>query len=190
MELVRIGDKVVDRSRIHQMVDRMLELRASGLSQQDVADALGVDRTLVSRLESLGEVRRGRKLGLIGFPVGNRQELEELARREGIDFVWLLTEAERRAFINERSGAALLNDLMALIARARSLDHVIFLGSDMRIRLVEALLGPGRVTSIQIGVSPITSDQYVDVETIARLIRHLRSDTAPAEESRGGPGSR
>ena len=174
MDLVRIGDKVIDRQRIYRMVDRILELRASGLSQQDVAHELGVDRSLVSRIESLGEVRRGRKLGLVGFPVGNRRELEELARAEGLDFVWLLTEEERRRFIAERSGAALLDDLMALIARARELDHLIFLGSDMRIRLVEALLGPDRVTGIQIGVSPITEDRYVDPEAVRQLVRHLR----------------
>lgn len=181
MDLVRIGDKVIDRQRIYRMVDRILELRASGLSQQDVAQELGIDRTLVSRLESLGEVRRGRKLGLVGFPVGNRQALEEVARSEGVDFVWLLTEEERRRFIGERSGAALLNDLMLLIARARELDHLIFLGSDMRIRLVEALLGPDRVTGIQIGTSPITEDRFVDPEQIRRLIRQLR---VPRDEGR------
>ena len=175
VNLVRIGEKVIDRQRIHRMVDRILELRASGLSQQDVAHELGVDRTLVSRLESLGEVRRGQRLGLVGFPVGNRQELEEVARSEGVDFVWLLTEDERRRFIGERSGAALLNDVMALIARARELDHLIFLGSDMRIRLVEALLGPDRVTGIQIGTSPITEDRYVDPEAIRQVIRQLRN---------------
>ena len=175
VNLVRIGEKVIDRQRIHRMVDRILELRASGLSQQDVAHELGVDRTLVSRLESLGEVRRGQRLGLVGFPVGNRQELEEVARSEGVDFVWLLTEDERRRFIGERSGAALLNDVMALIARARELDHLIFLGSDMRIRLVEALLGPDRVTGIQIGTSPITEDRYVEPEAIRQVIRQLRN---------------
>src|SRR5690606_24041691 len=38
MDLIRIGDKVVDRNRIYRVVDRILELRASGLSQQDVAE--------------------------------------------------------------------------------------------------------------------------------------------------------
>ncbi|ADU52203.1 helix-turn-helix domain protein [Thermaerobacter marianensis DSM 12885] len=190
MDLVRIGDKVIDRQRIYRMVDRILELRASGLSQQDVAQELGIDRTLVSRLESLGEVRRGRKLGLVGFPVGNRQALEEVARSEGVDFVWLLTEEERRRFIGERSGAALLNDLMLLIARARELDHLIFLGSDMRIRLVEALLGPDRVTGIQIGTSPITEDRFVDPEQIRRLIRHLRVPRDEGRPPRDGAATR
>ncbi|GAB6877146.1 transcriptional regulator [Thermaerobacter litoralis] len=198
MELVRIGDKVIDRQRIYRMVDRILELRASGLSQQDVAHELGIDRTLVSRLESLGEVRRGQKLGLVGFPVGNREALEEVARSEGVDFVWLLTEEERRRFIGERSGAALLNDLMALIARARELDHLIFLGSDMRIRLVEALLGPDRVTGIQIGTSPITEDRFVDPEALRQLIRQLRvpredrggRESAPREAVAQGPMAR
>ena len=198
MELVRIGDKVIDRQRIYRMVDRILELRASGLSQQDVAHELGIDRTLVSRLESLGEVRRGQKLGLVGFPVGNREALEEVALSEGVDFVWLLTEEERRRFIGERSGAALLNDLMALIARARELDHLIFLGSDMRIRLVEALLGPDRVTGIQIGTSPITEDRFVDPEALRQLIRQLRvpredrggRESAPREAVAQGPMAR
>lgn len=189
VNLVRIGEKVIDRQRIHRMVDRILELRASGLSQQDVAHALGVDRTLVSRLESLGEVRRGQRLGLVGFPVGNRHDLEEVARSEGVDFVWLLTEDERRRFIGERSGADLLDEVMALIARARELDHLIFLGSDMRIRLVEALLGADRVTGIEIGTSPITEDRYVDPEAIRRLIRQLRSARDEGRSPRAGAAS-
>lgn len=174
MELLRIGEKVIDRTRVYRVVDKILELRASGLSQQEVANKLEIDRTFVSRLESIGEVRKGRKIGLVGFPVRNRGELEAVAREEGLDLVWLMTEAERQAYIRSKNGADLLNEIMALITRARECDSVIFLGSDMRIGLVEAILGQNNVIGIEIGPSPITEDKYVNPEQVRSLIRSLR----------------
>lgn len=176
MELMRIGDKVVDRSKVFRVVDKILELRASGLSQQDVANKLEIDRTFVSRLESIGEVRKGRKIALIGFPVQNRGDLEAVAQAEGLDLIWLMTEAERNHFINTKSGKDLLNDIMAVISKARECDSVIFLGSDMRIDLVEAIVGHSPVIGIQIGDSPITEDKYVDPEQIRAVIRSLKTE--------------
>lgn len=177
MELLRIGEKVVDRGRVHRLVDRILDLRAAGMSQQDVADKLAIDRTFVSRLESLGEVRKGKRLALVGFPVQNRAELEAVAREEGVEFILLMTERERLDWVQSRSGAEVLNELMALISRAREFDAVIFIGSDMRIALVEGVVGP-KVVGIAIGTSPITEDKYVDPERLRSVIRSLKD--APA----------
>lgn len=175
MELLRIGDKVIDRKKVFRTVERILELRAGGMSQQEVANKLEIDRTFVSRLESIGEVRKGCRIGLVGFPVQNREELEAVAREEGLDLIWLMTEAERNHFINSKSGKDLLNAIMDAISRAKQCDNIIFLGSDMRIGLVEAIVGPSHVVGIQIGDSPITEDKYVDPEAIRALIRSLKS---------------
>jgi transcriptional regulator len=73
VDLIRIGEKIISRRRIDQYVSRMLELRAKGLSQAEVAGRLGVDRTLVSRLESLGEVRKGKRIAVVGFPIQKKK---------------------------------------------------------------------------------------------------------------------
>lgn len=173
MKLIRVGDKVIHPDRIYRMVDRMLELRAQGRSQQEVAEMLAVDRTLVSRLESVGEVRKGKKIGLAGFPIGNAAELRAMAEAEGLDFVLLMSEQERLDFARNQSGADLLNQVMALIARARQCDAVIFIGSDQRLNMVEALVGP-QVIGIEIGRSPMHADVDVNVETVRNLIRSLK----------------
>lgn len=82
-DLVRIGDKVIDRARLHRLIDQALDLRAGGASQQEVADRLGTDRTFVSRLETLGELRRGRRIGLVGFPVANKGSWRPWPPRRG-----------------------------------------------------------------------------------------------------------
>lgn len=174
MDLFRIGDKVISRDRIIRLVDRVLAQRAMGLSQQDVADQLGIDRTLISRLETAGELRKGRKIALAGFPLQNVAELRELARTEGVDFVLLMSEAERNYFTRSMNGADLLNKVMALIAQARECDAVIFLGSDQRVRMVEALVG-SHVIGLELGPSPIHEDKYVDPERIRDLIRLSRA---------------
>ncbi|MGE5484432.1 MAG: transcriptional regulator [Ignavibacteriales bacterium] len=173
MDLVRIGEKVVDRERIYRAVDRILELRATGLPQQEVADQLGIDRAFVSKVETMGEVRRGGRIALIGFPVKNKDEIGAIAAAEGLDTVLLMNDVERWEWVKGRSGEVLLADVMGLITTAKDCDAVIFIGSDMRIRLAEAILGP-KVLGIEIGKSPIKEDKYVDPEKIRALIRGIK----------------
>jgi len=173
VHLIRIGDKVINRDRIFQVVTRILELRSRGLSQQEVAEQLDVDRTLISRLETIGEIRKGKKIALVGFPVKNGPELTAIAEAEGLDFVLLMSEQERLNFARNQNGAETLNQLMGLIARARECDAVIFIGSDHRVRMVEALVG-AHVIGVEIGSSPLHDDKFVDPEAIRDLIRSLK----------------
>lgn len=173
-DLVRVGEKVISRGKVTEAIDRILDLRVRGLSQQEVADKLQVDRTFISRLESLGEVRKGGAVALVGFPVKNKDEIERVAREEGVDFVLLMTERERRDFIEKRSGLDLLNDIMQLAAQVRQHDAVVLLGSDRRIRVLGALLDRD-VIPVEIGKSPIEEDKFVDPDALRATLRSLRA---------------
>jgi small-conductance mechanosensitive channel len=50
-DFYRIGDKLVSMEKLNRSLAEMLTLRSTGLSQQEVADRCGVDRTFLSRLE-------------------------------------------------------------------------------------------------------------------------------------------
>mgnify|MGYP001236187976 CR=1 FL=1 len=176
MEFIRIGNKLISRSRIARRIDEILQMRVAGRSQQETADALGVDRTFISRLEALGEVRKGSRIALVAFSVKNKAELEQAALAEGVDFTLIFTESERRHFAAQRSGADLVNEIMQLTAELRAYDTVLFIGSDMRIEMVEAILGKERVVGIQIGRSPITADVEVDVGYVVDVVRSLKAD--------------
>lgn len=171
---VRVGDKLINRQKIDNAIGQILDLRVRGLSQQEVAGKLGLDRTFISRLESLGEVRKGGTLALVGFPLANRDELARVAQEEGVEFVLLMTEQERGAFILGRTGLQLLNELMGLVGEVRTYDTVILMGSDKRIRIIQALLDR-EVVSIEIGKSPIEADKYYDPEKLRELIKTIRS---------------
>lgn len=173
MKIIRVGDKIISYDKIFKIIDRILSMRAEGFAQQEVADKLDIDRSFVSRLENLGEIRKGERIALVGFPVANKDELTQVALNLGVDFIYLLNNTERWDFVREKSGAALLNDVMELISEVRQFDTVIFIGSDMRIRLVEAILGK-EVISIQIGESPITEDKYVDPDVLRNLVAAIR----------------
>jgi predicted XRE-type DNA-binding protein len=170
--LLRINEKVINSEKLHQIIDEMLALRSAGLSQQETAKRLGVDRTVVSKLETMGEVRKGGKVALVGFPLKNGNELKGMARQEGVDFTLLLTEKERWEFVQSKSGAELFNDAMEIIAKLRKYDIVIFMGSNMRIKLMQALLDK-EVIGVQIGESPIAEDKFVDPEIIRKMIRQV-----------------
>ncbi|MGB9662910.1 MAG: transcriptional regulator [Moorellaceae bacterium] len=178
MDLIRVGDKLLDRRRIYGTIDRILSLRSQGCSQAEAAQRVGVDRSFVSRLESLGEVRRGRRVAVIGFPVGNKEELQKMLEEEGVEYIFLLTEAERWEFVRQKNGLELINELMETIAHLREFDVIIVIGSDYRIKLSEALLGR-EVIGVEIGTSPIREDRIVEIEQLRRLVRHLLS---PAKE--------
>jgi transcriptional regulator with XRE-family HTH domain len=171
--LTRIGDKIINKQKIYDAVERIIELRQQGYSQQDVANQIGLDRTVISRLESLAEVRKGGQIALVGFPLRNREELTKVAKEAGVDFVLLLTEEERWRFVQDKSGVELFNEVMYIVAQLRTFDTVIFMGSNMRIKLIEALLDK-EVIGIQIGESPIAEDKYYDPQELVTIIRQLK----------------
>ncbi|BDG62095.1 helix-turn-helix domain-containing protein [Caldinitratiruptor microaerophilus] len=172
-DLVRIGDKLVSRRRIARQVDRILEMRAKGMSQQDVAARLDLDRTFISRLEALGEVHKGRRIAVVGFPLANKDELEAVCEEEGVEFTLLMTEAERQEFVRRQSGAELVNTVMELAARAREFDTVVVLGSDYRGSVIEALVGKDCIL-VEIGKSPLVADVYYDPAQLRALLRDIR----------------
>ena len=86
MDLIRLGEKIISRRKLNNVINEILGLRAKGLSQTEVASRLGVDRTLVCRLESLGEIRKGRRLAVVGLQVLNKEEVQQALEREGVDF--------------------------------------------------------------------------------------------------------
>ena len=178
MEFIRIGEKLIDRNRIDDAIEALLRIRSEGGSQQEAADRVGVDRTFVSRLETLGEVRKGGKIALIGFPVSNKSELASIAREYGVDLVVLMTEEERWAYVDRRSGAELINEVMDLIRTLQGYDSVVFIGSDMRIRLIKSILR-NPVIGIEIGKSPLREDKKVDAEVLRSILSELRSQSPP-----------
>lgn len=172
-ELIRVGDKLLNRQKIDRSIDRILELRARGSSQQQVAARLGIDRTFISRLETLGEVRKGRSIALIGFPLDNTDELAELALAEGLEYVLLMSNDERWRFVSDQSGADLLTQVLDVLAEVRQHDVVILIGSRQRNQAAGALID-GEVFAIDLGSSPLTEDKHVDPAYLRDVIRKLR----------------
>jgi len=175
MRIIHVGDKIINADRIHLTVDQVLQLRQTGFTQQEVADRMGIDRTFISRLEGLGEIRKGPQVALIGFHLANAGELSQMARDNGVDFILLLSEKDSLHFLEDMKGIDLINHFMDLISRVKEYDSIIFIGSDKRIRAVEAILGT-KVIGWEIGISPITEDRWVNPEQLRQLILQLRNN--------------
>lgn len=173
MEFYRVGDKLVSKEKLTRQIDRILALRASGMSQQEVAQKVGVDRTFISRLEALAEVRKGGQIAVVGFPLGNKDELVKTAEELGVDRIFIMTDTERWQYIQSLSGNELLNQVMDLMTQLQSFDTVIMIGSDMRIKLAEAILGD-KVIGVELGKSPIEEDVYMSPENLAQIISAVK----------------
>ncbi|WP_213950600.1 MULTISPECIES: transcriptional regulator [Tepidanaerobacter] len=175
MDFIRIGGKLISISRIENTIQEMLILRQQGVSQADVAKKFNTDRTFLSRLESLGEIRKGKTIAIVGFPIKNTEELKQMAAQEGVDFTLIMNDKERWDFVYEKSGIELLNEVMGIIYQVRQYDVVVLFGSDQRLRLFKALLDK-EVIPVNIGKSPITEDVYVDPENLKEIIKTIKKE--------------
>jgi len=174
MHFIRIGEKVISKEKLNKEINKILELRTKGMTQEGVARKLGVERTFVSRLESLGEIRKGKKIALIGFPIKNKEELTSLAKELGIEHVLLLTQKERFDFIKKKTKSELFNEVMEIIVNLADFDLIIFMGSDMRVPVVEKIFSV-QVIGIVIGHSPIKESKYVNPEKIIEIVKKIKN---------------
>ena len=173
MELIRVGEKVISEERLGKEISKILKLRTEGLTQEEVARKLGVERTFVSRLESLGEIRKGEKVALLGFPIKNKEEIISLSKKYGLDYALIFTEKERNDFIKSRDKNRLFNDTLDIITHLLDFDVIIFLGSDKRVDFAEKLFHI-QVIGIEIGKSPIREDRYVYPEVIENVLKEVK----------------
>ena len=173
MDLVRIGEKIISIPRINNKINEILQYRMLGMSQQEAADKLGVERTFISRLEGLGEIRKGQSIAAIGFPIKNRSEVENVLRAFGVEYFFLMSEAERTDYVNNCSGAQLTNRIIELVNKLRSFDTVIVMASDYRNRLARDLLD-NKVIEIDIGKSPIKKDVNVNLDNLTDILKTLK----------------
>ena len=173
MDFVRIGDKVISLIKITNKAKEILKLRMLGLSQQEVADKLGVERPFISRLEGLGEIRKGQSIAAIGFPIKNKAKVEAVLKTYGVEYFILMSEEERTAFVNDCSGVQLSNKIMELINKFKSFDNVIVMASDYRIRIARDLMD-NKIIEIDIGKSPIKEDVNVNLDTLTKILETLK----------------
>jgi transcriptional regulator with XRE-family HTH domain len=173
MNFIRIGDKVISRKKIDKTIDEIIKLRALGLSQSDVGEKMNIERTFISRLEGLGEIRKGQSIAAVGFPIKNKEEVEKVLKEYGVEYSLLMSEDERNEFVNQSSGQQLTNYLMELISKYRSYDTVIVMASDYRNRIIKDMLD-NQIIEIDIGKSPLKEDVVVNVDLLTEILKILK----------------
>lgn len=189
MKLFRIGDKVVSENKLHDAIAAILEEREAGATQEDVARTHQVQRSFVSFLETLGEVRRGDRIALVGFPVANAAAVTQLAEKYALDFVLVLSQEQREA-VESGDATRVFNSLLETIAVLRDYDTVVLLASDWRIKTMEKILG-AEVVGIPLGASPLRRAVDVDlVELEAVLAGVMSARTGSGSTGRTGAGPR
>lgn len=161
--VVRIGEKMISQDKAIRLLERVLELRAQGLSQQEVARRLSLDRSFISRLESVGEIRKGKMVAVVGFPIKNKDELVEICRDLGLDFFLIMTNRERWEFVNNKQALDFFNQMLEIVARLKRFDTLVMLTSERWYRLAEALLDK-QIVFINLGSTPVQEDRWVDPE--------------------------
>jgi phosphoglycolate phosphatase-like HAD superfamily hydrolase len=171
----RIGDKVVGREKLIDQLEAILADREGGATQHEAATAHGVDRSFVSWLENLGEVRRGKRVAFVAFPVANVAEVRQACDEHGVEFSMVVSQAEREGFEAGRADR-MFNLVLDTLANLKGFDVVILMASTKRTGAIEKILG-SEVICRDLGPSPLRHDVAVD---IAELNDLLDAVTAPA----------
>lgn len=172
IEFVRIGEKLINVHKINDIVRKVLTLRAQGYSQSEVSKKLQIERTFISRVEGIGEVRRGGRIAVVGFPVDNKTELLDVCDRYGVEYTFLMTDEERWKWLTQNTGNELINNIMEKTSEIRNYELIVVLGSNYRINLIKALLNK-EIIGIEIGKSPIEGDVYVNPSKLEQVISDL-----------------
>jgi hypothetical protein len=179
VRLFRVGNKVISLGKITDAVTAILEERERGATQEEASRAHGVQRSFVSFIETLGEVRRGGRVALVGFPVANTAQVRAVAERHAVDFVLVVSQDERES-IESGPAAGIFNQLLETIAVLKDYDVLVLLASDWRIKTIEKILGK-EVVGIALGQSPIREDVEVDLaelETVLAAVEAARPRTS------------
>ena len=91
----------------------------------------------------------------------------------GVEYFFLMSEAERTDYVNGCSGAQLTNRIIELVNKLRNFDIVIVMASDYRNRLARDLLD-NKVIEIDIGKSPIKKDVNVNLDNLTDILKTLK----------------
>ena len=168
MRFFRIGDKVVSREKLLDHITGILRDREGGATQAEAAKAHGVERSFVSWLETLGEVRRGRRVALIGFPIENAAEVKELADAHGVEYTLIMSQAEREG-LEGAPADRVFNQVLETLATLRDFDVLVLLASDWRVDTIEKILGR-EVVAVTLGPSPLRHDVTVDLAQLSDIL--------------------
>ncbi len=184
----RIGEKLVSLDKAVRLVERALKLREQGLSQQEASKRLNLDRSFISRLESIGEIRKGNRVAVIGFPLANTAEIAEICRSYGLDFYLLLNNQERWDMVRDKKALDFFNRMLELLARLREFDTLIMITSEKWQHLAEALLNI-QIIFLSLGPTPIEEDRPVDPgrfeDTLKQVLKRQRGENKKIETHSG-----
>ena len=173
---------MISLERAMRRAARIFELREKGASQQEVSTQLGLERTFISRLETLGEIRKGTRAAVIAFPLSNTGEITALCEQYGLDYHLIMTNSERWALVEGRQALDLFNWAFELIGRLRDFDSVVMVTSEKWFRIAEALLEAPPI-HIDLGTTPIEADCYLDPERLRVILdRVIESPGISGEE--------
>jgi hypothetical protein len=170
--IFRIGEKMISLEKVVRQVEKALEIRQQGHSQQETAAKLHLDRSFISRLESIGEIRKGSRVAVIGFPLANSAEIKELCQEAGLDYFMVLNDQERWALVQDQQALEFFNQMLEIVTRLREYDTLIMITSEKWFYLAEALLDL-QIVFISLGPTPINEDRTVDPKKVDEILRQI-----------------
>lgn len=172
---IKIGDKIISLDRASDLIDRIFDMRSNGSTQEEVAKTLGVERSFISHLEGIGEIRKSKEIAFIGSGVKDPAAVKQIVH--GLNF--------EHVFINN-DGRALIGEALAVLSKLKEIDFIIFLGPETEHKLLESVLDKKII-----GISPEKESVLGDVlaefagKRTRRAFRSVRRGEKKSDDKRG-----
>lgn len=168
----RVGEKLISLEKAVHLIERALELREQGVSQQETARKLQLDRSFISRLESAGEIRKGNRVAVIGFPLSNSAEIAAICKNYSLEFYLLMNNRERWEMVTDKQALDFFNSVLEIVSRLREFDTLVMVTSEKWYKLAEALLNI-QIINLNLGPTPIEKDCLVDPVHFEEIIKQV-----------------
>ncbi len=170
--LFRIGNKLVSLEKTFHVTEKVLELREQGYSQQETSDRLKIDRSFISRLETVGEIRKGNRIAVIGFPLANSKAVMEVCSAYGLEYYLILNNNERWEMVQDKQALDFFNSMLELLTQLRKFDLLVMITSQKWYHLAEALLDI-QIIHLDLGPTPIEEDCLFEQKRLETILDQI-----------------
>ncbi len=168
----RIGNKLVSLEKVFHVVKKALELREQGYSQQEISGRLSIDRSFISRLEAVGEIRKGNRIAVIGFPLANSKDILKVCSAYGLEYYLILNNKERWEMVQDKQALDFFNSMLELLTRLRQFDLLVMITSQKWHHLAEALLDI-QIIHLDLGPTPIKEDCFFEQKRLETILSQI-----------------
>ena len=120
----------------------------------------------------MGEIRKGKKIAVVGFNIKNKDEIEKVALGSGVELIRLFGEKGKENLIKGKNGEDILDSAFKVFAELANFDLIVFMASKKRVRKAEKIFGK-RIYGFVEGRDKNTEEIFIHPEKFKAILEGI-----------------